>query len=132
MCATSEHVPTDRAPTANAGGLPVLFGWLERVGFTVDIAHLRRDHPDVHWHTFADWALNQDWGIPNQAARPRARLLRGSMMGDLLGTIGDALNLAFSGRHRGSVRDWPPDAEQRGMSDRERGQAGLHGSGEHC
>jgi hypothetical protein len=28
------------------------------------------------------------------------------MMGDLLRRIGDALNLAFSGRHRVSVRDW--------------------------
>jgi hypothetical protein len=52
-----------------AGGLQVLFDWLDRVGFTVDIAHLRRDHPDVRWHTFADWALNQDWGILNQPAR---------------------------------------------------------------
>jgi hypothetical protein len=39
------------------------------IGFAVDIAHLRRDQPDVRWHTFADWALNQDWGILNQPAR---------------------------------------------------------------
>jgi uncharacterized protein YbjT (DUF2867 family) len=49
-----------------AGGLQVLFDWLDRVGFSVDIAQLRRDYPDVHWHTFADWAHIQDWGILNQ------------------------------------------------------------------
>ncbi len=49
-----------------AGGLQVLFEWLDRVGFTVDIARLRHDHPDVRWHSFADWAGSQDWTILNQ------------------------------------------------------------------
>jgi uncharacterized protein YbjT (DUF2867 family) len=38
-----------------------LFAWLERVGTQVDIAALRRRFPGIGWHTFADWAANQDW-----------------------------------------------------------------------
>lgn len=44
-----------------AGGLLVLFEWLDRVGFTVDIAGLRRDFPGVGWHSFSDWASSQNW-----------------------------------------------------------------------
>lgn len=44
-----------------AGGLHVLFDWLARVGFSVDIASLRRDFPDVPWHSFPEWAIEQDW-----------------------------------------------------------------------
>jgi uncharacterized protein YbjT (DUF2867 family) len=50
-----------------AGGLQVLFDWLDRVGFTVDIAGLRRDFPDVRWHRFAEWARSQDWEMVNAA-----------------------------------------------------------------
>jgi uncharacterized protein YbjT (DUF2867 family) len=50
-----------------AGGLQVLFEWLDRVGFTVDIGALRRDFPDVRWHTFAEWARSQDWEMVNAA-----------------------------------------------------------------
>jgi uncharacterized protein YbjT (DUF2867 family) len=50
-----------------AGGLQVLFDWLDRVGFTVDIAGLRRDFRDVRWHTFAEWARSQDWEMVNAA-----------------------------------------------------------------
>jgi uncharacterized protein YbjT (DUF2867 family) len=44
-----------------AGGLQVLFEWLDRVGFAVDIGALRRDFPDVRWHSFSDWATSQNW-----------------------------------------------------------------------
>jgi uncharacterized protein YbjT (DUF2867 family) len=43
------------------GPLQVLFDWLDRVGFSVDIAGLRRDFPDVRWHSFSDWASSRDW-----------------------------------------------------------------------
>ena len=45
-----------------AGPPNPLFTRLEEVGTAVDIAALRRRHPDLVWHTFADWALTQDWG----------------------------------------------------------------------
>ena len=48
-----------------AGGLHVLFDWLDRVGFSVDIASLRRDFPDVPWHSFRDWTMDQDWTVLN-------------------------------------------------------------------
>jgi uncharacterized protein YbjT (DUF2867 family) len=38
-----------------------LFAWLERAGPHADVAALRRRHPQVSWHTFADWAASQDW-----------------------------------------------------------------------
>jgi uncharacterized protein YbjT (DUF2867 family) len=36
-------------------GLVALFGWLERDGHSVDLAALRRDHPGIEWHTYAEW-----------------------------------------------------------------------------
>jgi hypothetical protein len=51
--------------------LQVLFDWLDRVGFTVDIGALRRDYPDVRWHSFAEWAGRQDWTILNRPERLR-------------------------------------------------------------
>ena len=39
--------------------MAALFRWLDRSGDRVDIAALRRDHPDVAWHTFAAWAASE-------------------------------------------------------------------------
>jgi uncharacterized protein YbjT (DUF2867 family) len=38
-----------------------MFDWFVRVGYSADIAALRRDFPGVSWLTFADWAGRQDW-----------------------------------------------------------------------
>jgi uncharacterized protein YbjT (DUF2867 family) len=40
-----------------------LFIWLERVGTQVDIAALRQRFPDIGWHTFAEWATEQNWRL---------------------------------------------------------------------
>lgn len=48
-----------------AEGLHVLFEWLDRVGFAVDIADLRRTYADVPWHSFSAWARAQDWSSVN-------------------------------------------------------------------
>jgi uncharacterized protein YbjT (DUF2867 family) len=54
------------------GGLQILFDWLDRVGFTVDIAGLRRESPDVRWHSFSDWASSQNWQmLMNPAPSPQ-------------------------------------------------------------
>ena len=37
--------------------------WMNRVGYSADIAGLRRDYPEVGWHTFEEWAKAQDWSI---------------------------------------------------------------------
>ncbi len=38
-----------------------MFDWFNRVGYTADISALRRDYPEVGWHTLEDWAEAQDW-----------------------------------------------------------------------
>src|SRR5918998_2670671 len=38
-----------------------MFEWFDRVGYSADIEGLRGEHPEVGWHTFEDWAKEQDW-----------------------------------------------------------------------
>jgi len=47
-----------------------MYEWLDRVGYTVDRAALRREFPDVAFHDFASWAKTQDWNALLQNARP--------------------------------------------------------------
>jgi uncharacterized protein YbjT (DUF2867 family) len=35
--------------------------WFDEVGYSADIEALRREHPEVRWHTFEEWAKEQDW-----------------------------------------------------------------------
>ncbi|WP_217573857.1 NmrA/HSCARG family protein [Mesorhizobium sp. GbtcB19] len=46
----------------------LMFEWFHRVGYDVDIAALRRDFPEVRWHSFADWAKAFDWSVLGQPA----------------------------------------------------------------
>jgi len=48
--------------------LALMAGWLDRVGYAVDIAALQREFPDVRWHSFADWARAFDWSVLGQAS----------------------------------------------------------------
>lgn len=41
----------------------LMFEWFDRVGYDADIAALRRDFPEVRWHSFADWAHGFDWSV---------------------------------------------------------------------
>ena len=41
----------------------LMFEWFDNVGYDADIAALRRDFPDVRWHSFADWARAFDWSV---------------------------------------------------------------------
>jgi uncharacterized protein YbjT (DUF2867 family) len=38
-----------------------MYEWLDRVGYRVDRAALRREFPDVAFHDFESWAKEQDW-----------------------------------------------------------------------
>lgn len=38
-----------------------MFEWFNSVGYHANIPLLRRDYPEVGWHTFEDWAREQDW-----------------------------------------------------------------------
>jgi uncharacterized protein YbjT (DUF2867 family) len=38
-----------------------MYDWFNRVGYSVDIARLKHDYPQVHWRTFREWSRAQDW-----------------------------------------------------------------------
>ena len=40
-------------------GLRPLFGWLARHRGGADVAALRREHPEVGWHRYGDWAASE-------------------------------------------------------------------------
>ncbi len=41
----------------------LMFEWFDRVGYNTDLAALRRDYPEVGWHTFEQWSRKQDWSV---------------------------------------------------------------------
>jgi uncharacterized protein YbjT (DUF2867 family) len=38
-----------------------MYDWFNRVGYSVDIAKLKADYPQVRWRSFREWSRNQDW-----------------------------------------------------------------------
>lgn len=40
-----------------------MMDWLARVGYNADITGLRGDYPDIGWHSFGEWARDQDWSV---------------------------------------------------------------------
>ncbi|MDY7232757.1 NmrA/HSCARG family protein [Hyalangium rubrum] len=54
------EVPIEQV-RARSEDLARMFEWFEKVGYSADIAALRRDHPEVGWRSFEDWAQAQDW-----------------------------------------------------------------------
>ena len=40
-----------------------MFEWFDQVGYSADIEALRREHQEVGWHTFEDWAKEQDLSV---------------------------------------------------------------------
>ncbi|MEV5238112.1 NmrA/HSCARG family protein [Streptomyces cinnamoneus] len=63
--ATGRPVAHQEVPLAyvrsRSEDLAAMFAYFATVGLDVDVAGLRRDYPEVGWHTFADWAAAQDW-----------------------------------------------------------------------
>ncbi|WPB77954.1 NmrA/HSCARG family protein [Archangium violaceum] len=55
-----EETPLEAVRSANED-LGRMFEWLRNVGYHANISLLRRDFPEVGWHTFEDWARVQDW-----------------------------------------------------------------------
>ncbi|MEF2529537.1 NmrA family NAD(P)-binding protein [Streptomyces sp. CS62] len=45
----------------HSADLAAMFGYFTARGLAVDTARLCRDHPEVRWQGFADWAAAQDW-----------------------------------------------------------------------
>ena len=54
------EAPIDQARTISED-YALMLEWWDRVGYSADIAGLRRDYPEVGWHTLKDWAKAQDW-----------------------------------------------------------------------
>ncbi|MER6049284.1 NmrA/HSCARG family protein [Streptomyces sp. NPDC001793] len=54
------EVPLSQVRTRSAD-LAAMFEYFTTVGLDVDVAGLRRDYPEVGWHSFTDWAADQDW-----------------------------------------------------------------------
>jgi uncharacterized protein YbjT (DUF2867 family) len=46
----------------------LMFEWFDRAGYDADIAALRRDFPEVGWHSFIDWARAFDWNVLEQTS----------------------------------------------------------------
>src|ERR671917_2140780 len=40
-----------------------MFEWFDQVGYSADIESLRWEHQEVGWHTFEDWAKEQDLSV---------------------------------------------------------------------
>jgi uncharacterized protein YbjT (DUF2867 family) len=63
--ATGSAITHRQVPLAHvrqrSADLAAMFDYFTTVGLTVDVAGLRRDHPEVGWHSFVDWATAQDW-----------------------------------------------------------------------
>jgi uncharacterized protein YbjT (DUF2867 family) len=38
-----------------------MFEWFDKVGYSADIAGLKRGYPSIGWHTFESWAKAQPW-----------------------------------------------------------------------
>ncbi|GHG51991.1 NmrA/HSCARG family protein [Streptomyces griseocarneus] len=57
---THHEVPLAYVRTRSAD-LAAMFEYFTTHGLDVDVAGLRRDFPEVGWHSFTDWAAGQDW-----------------------------------------------------------------------
>ncbi len=47
----------------NSEDFALMYEWMERSGYSADIGALRREHPQVGWHTFEEWASAQEWSV---------------------------------------------------------------------
>jgi uncharacterized protein YbjT (DUF2867 family) len=52
---------------AQSEDMALMFKWFDSTGYAADIDGLRRDFPEVKWHTFEEWARKQDWRVLNQS-----------------------------------------------------------------
>ncbi|MFC9665012.1 NmrA/HSCARG family protein [Nocardia sp. NPDC127606] len=54
------EVPLDYV-RGHSEDLAAMFDYFATVGLDVDVSGLRREYPDVAWHSFTDWAEAQNW-----------------------------------------------------------------------
>lgn len=62
---TGRRIEYREIPLSEARGVSEDFArmleWMDRVGYSADIASLRRDYPEVEWHGYEQWARTLDW-----------------------------------------------------------------------
>jgi uncharacterized protein YbjT (DUF2867 family) len=54
------EIPLDQLRSMNEDWAK-MFEWFDKVGYSADIPGLRKQYPEVRWHTFEQWAKEQDW-----------------------------------------------------------------------
>ena len=63
--ATGRTIGYAQIPIANAYEMSEdvarMYEWFDEVGYSADIAALRRDYPETGWRTFEQWVSVQDW-----------------------------------------------------------------------
>jgi uncharacterized protein YbjT (DUF2867 family) len=48
---------------AGSEDMALMYEWFMKVGYSADIDKLRREHPEITWESFAQWADRQDWSV---------------------------------------------------------------------
>jgi uncharacterized protein YbjT (DUF2867 family) len=61
-----EEFPPD-VLRAQSEDMARMFEWFDTTGYAANIESLRRDFPEVKWHTFEDWVRKQDWSVLDQS-----------------------------------------------------------------
>jgi len=56
------EVPLE-AVRAQSADFAIMFEYFIKVGYQADIKGLRRDYPQVGWHSYEEWARKQDWSF---------------------------------------------------------------------
>ncbi|MBL1081746.1 NmrA/HSCARG family protein [Streptomyces actinomycinicus] len=57
---THQEVPLEYV-RKHSTDLAAMFAYFSGIGLDVDVAGLRRSYPEVGWHTFSEWSVQQDW-----------------------------------------------------------------------
>jgi uncharacterized protein YbjT (DUF2867 family) len=55
------HAISPAAVREQNADFAAMFEWFDRVGYSADIAGLKRDYPSIGWHSFESWAKAQRW-----------------------------------------------------------------------
>lgn len=56
------EVPLDQV-RAGSEDMAQMYDWFTRVGYSADVAGLKKAYPEVKWESFSQWAERQDWSV---------------------------------------------------------------------
>ena len=60
LALTYHPVPIEQVRQQSAD-MAAMYDWFNRVGYSVDVARLKKEYPQVEWTTFPAWVGMQDW-----------------------------------------------------------------------